>query len=84
MNPTTEPQSTTTSKGPKKTLVLIMEILTLVVISLVAVMIVLWFRAQLADQAVANFDECKKLYGTVSNNVNKCSTLNGDTYEVEP
>lgn len=61
-----------------------MEILILTAISLVAILIILWFRAQLADQAVTNFDECKKLYGTVQGDNYKCQTINGDTYEIEP
>lgn len=83
MNSTVTPDTQAGEKSSKRLLVA-MEILILIAISLVAILIILWFRAQLADQAVANFDDCKKLYGTVRGNNYKCQTINGDTYEIEP
>ncbi len=83
MNTVSTPDSQTVEKNSKR-LLGVMEVLILIAISLVAVLIILWFRAQLADQAVTNFDECKKLYGTVQGNNYKCHTINGDTYEIEP
>lgn len=83
MNNVTEPEPQVLSKSPK-VLMFAMEVLIMIIISLAAVLIVLWFRAQLNDQAITNFDECKKLYGTVQGNNYKCQTINGDTYEIEP
>lgn len=83
MNTAANPKSQSVEKSSKR-LRGVMEILILVAISLVVILIILWFQAQLADQSVTNFDECKKLYGTVEDNNYKCQTINGDTYEVEP